>query len=68
MKTTEFVAPDIECGGCANSIKRAMGKVEGVSEVGVDVASKRVRITHEEAVTPEQLTGVLDRAGFPVEA
>ena len=45
-KVTTVTAPEIVCGGCASSIKKALGNVEGVSEVEVDVATKKVTVNH----------------------
>ena len=66
MQTTTFTAPDISCDGCANAIKRAIGGVKGVSEVQVDVAAKRVTVSHGAEATREDLAARLDRAGFPI--
>jgi copper chaperone len=63
---TTLSAPDIVCGGCANAIKNAFGRVPGVSEVEVDVATKQVTVGHEADLTRDQLAKVLDDAGFPV--
>lgn len=64
--TTTLTAPDIVCGGCANSIKRSLGNLPGVSAVDVDVETKRVTVTHDEAAAPrEAVVGALDNAGFP---
>lgn len=38
--TTTVTAPEIVCGGCAGSIKKALGNLEGVSAVEVDVPTK----------------------------
>lgn len=66
MTITTFSAPDIECDGCANSIKKALGKAEGISEVRVDVPAKTVTVTHDDATAPaDRIIGALDRAGFP---
>jgi copper chaperone len=62
MKTT-LSAPDIECDGCANAIKNALGKTPGVSEVTVDIPAKTVTVTHNAPVTT--LTETLDHIGFP---
>ena len=67
MAVTAFRAPDIECDGCANAIKNAVGKVGGVFSVNVDVQHKTVEISHEESVKPVALSDALDRAGFPAE-
>lgn len=66
MQTTELVAPDIVCGGCAAAIKKALGALAGVSGVEVDIASKRVTVAHSAGVSRESLIAALDRAGFPV--
>ena len=62
---TTVAAPDIVCGGCANAIKNAFGRVDGVSGVEVDVATKQVSVDHTSAVTREDIVKVLDDAGFP---
>ena len=63
--TTTVTAPDIVCGGCAVAIKNALGKVEGVSNVEVDVDAKRVSVEHGGDISLEEIVDVLDRAGFP---
>lgn len=63
--TTKVTAPDIVCGGCAASIKKALGNVEGVKEVDVDVETKAVTIEHDSAVSRGTIIDTLDRAGFP---
>lgn len=70
METTTTVnAPDIECDGCANAIKKALTTVPGVAEVAVNVAAKTVTVTHDPQAAPrETITGKLDKIGFPVAA
>lgn len=67
METTTVVAPGIECEGCANSIKKALSTLGGVSSVAVDVETKTVSVTHEARVSRETITHKLDKAGFPIE-
>ena len=67
METTTLTAPDIECDGCANAIKKALGKVPGVSQIDVDVAAKTVTVTHDDNAAPVPvIAAALDKAGFPV--
>lgn len=66
MNTTKFIAPDIECDGCANAIRKSVGRLAGVVETDVDVDAKAVTVRHESTVTAEALRVALDRAGFPV--
>jgi copper chaperone len=63
--TTTVTAPDITCGGCANAIKNAFGRVEGVEQVDVDVASKQVTVRHGGEIDKDKIVDVLDKAGFP---
>ena len=65
-KTTVVTAPEIVCGGCAGSIKKALGSIRGVSEVEVDVATKRVTVDHDENVSQAIIVDALDSAGYSV--
>ena len=64
---TTVTAPDIVCGGCARAIKNALGKVNGVSEIEVDVETKTVSVQHNSEVNREKIVEVLDDAGFPAD-
>lgn len=61
--TTTFSAPDIECGGCANAIKKALGKVQGVSTIAVDIDKKTVTVDY--GGSTDVIIAALDKAGFP---
>lgn len=63
---TTVTAPEIVCGGCASSIKKALGNIEGVSDVDVDVATKKVTVNHSESVSRDRIVDALDRAGYSV--
>lgn len=65
MKTI-FVAPDIECAGCAASIQKTLGRVSGVHSVSVDLPSKAVSVTFDEAQSSwETLAQAITDIGFP---
>ena len=66
--TTIFSAPDIECGGCADAIKRALSKTNGVSTVTVDIDTKRVTAHYDAPATEKTVLDALDKAGFPAQA
>jgi|GEM_PF-747406 len=66
-KTTTVTAPDIVCGGCASSIKNALGNLAGVENVEVDVAAKTVTVEHSEAASRDSIVVALDRAGYAVQ-
>lgn len=66
-KTTTVKTPDITCGGCAGSIKNALGKMDGIENVEVDITTKMVSIEHGAHISREQIEAKLDDIGFPVE-
>lgn len=66
--TTSWTAhcSDIECGGCANSIKNSLGKLLGVQTVDVDLTSKDVTVTFDtEQTSSTALQQRLASIGFP---
>lgn len=67
--TTTFSAPDIQCGGCARSIQKALGGVVGIAAVSVDVDAKTVTVEHDpDLASTAAIATRLDHAGFPAAA
>jgi len=67
MESTTLIAPDISCEHCQHSIEGAVGKVEGVSQVRVDIRAKAVHIDYDpEIVTLAKIEEVLDDTGYTV--
>lgn len=59
---------EIECDGCANSIKRTLGKLAGVESVNVTVETKTIEVSYDDNTTNEEAIKTrLEGAGFPVE-
>jgi len=54
------------CGGCAKAVERAIGRVEGVTEVRVDLDSGNVEV--QGPAKPEDVVQAVVRAGFEVGA
>jgi copper chaperone CopZ len=68
MTTLQVRTPAIHCEGCANAIKRSLGKLPGVRTVDVDIESKQVTVQYEDAeVTAAALRERLSLAGYPTE-
>ena len=65
METLELSVPDIECDGCANAIKNALGRIDGIVDVVVDVPGKQVTVNFSAPATGEAISTALDKAGFP---
>ncbi len=54
----------MHCAGCAGSIERALGRVEGVKDVKVDREAERAVIDHESSVSREALAKLVSDIGF----
>ncbi len=67
MESTTLIAPDISCEHCQHAIEGAVGKLEGVSQVRVDIPTKAVHIDYDpEIVTLAKIEEVLDDTGYTV--
>ena len=67
MESTSLVAPDISCEHCQHAIEGAVGKLEGVNSVKVDIPSRTVDINYDpEKVTLTKIEEVLDDVGYTV--
>ena len=64
METTTVTAGGIVCGGCANSVKKALFALAGVADVAVEVADQRVTVTHDGRVDRATVVETLTKAGF----
>ena len=57
-------ADNIKCGGCASAIQDALGRLDGVEQVGVDIASGRVTVTAADGMR-ELIAATLKDSGYP---
>jgi copper chaperone len=56
---------EISCEGCANAIKRALGRMDGVKAVEVSVPDKDIQVVYDDAaLTSHQVLERLSRAGY----
>jgi len=60
MKEVHFEA-EMPCGGCAATIKRILGKVEGVTNVEADLDKQSVVVTADPSVSNELLDSKLQK-------
>lgn len=58
----------MDCPSCADDIKRALGKLEGIEDVRVDVVGGRVKIAYADGkLSRGDLAGAIRRVGYKVE-
>ena len=64
--TLTRTAPDISCEHCAGAITSALGALDGVAAVAVDIEGKRVTVEYDEGRTaPAAIDAALEEEGYP---
>ena len=67
MSTTTTITVDgMTCGHCVNAVQTEVGKLDGVTDVSVDLASGQVTIVADEAPTAAALREAVEEAGYEV--
>ena len=64
MTTTVFSVPGMTCGHCKQAVTTEVGKIAGVSDVDVDLDSKKVTVTSSQPLSWSDLVSAVDEAGF----
>ena len=65
--TVTLKAPDISCAHCVGAIKKAVGRLPGVSSVDGDPGTKQVKVTYEPGqVSLERIESTMAEEGYPV--
>ena len=63
--TTILEILNLKCGGCANSIKKGLLSVEGVSEVQVDLETSIVTVNTKDGSILTNVKNKLSTMGYP---
>ncbi len=67
MTNTTLNVPDISCGHCKSSIEGAVKELEGVQHVNVDVDSKTVELSYDEATANiDAIIEAIEEQGYTV--
>jgi copper chaperone len=65
MKTEKIIIANLKCGGCENTIKTNLFKIEGVQEVTINQDEDSVTINHNGIAKREDFTKMLHSLGYP---
>jgi copper chaperone len=69
VSTAVVSVPDISCAACKTAIEGALGPLDGVRTVVVDVAGKRVSVEFDEAlIGHDALVAAIENQGYAVAA
>ncbi len=67
MDTATLRAPNISCGHCVMAIKKAVGKLQGVSSVEGDPETKVVTVSYDPSqVNLTSIEDAMAEEGYPV--
>ena len=64
MTTTTILVPGMTCGHCKSAVTDELSKINGVTNVDVDLDSKKVTIKSEADVEWQVIVDAVDEAGF----
>lgn len=65
MQTIDLFVENIKCGGCMNSIRTALLKIEGVSAVNIDKEEDRVSVEVSDSGLKSAIISALSSMGYP---
>jgi copper ion binding protein len=67
MTEKTFSVPDIHCGGCATSIEGALGGIDGIGSVKVDLDGQTVGVDFDESVVQiDVIVNTIEDQGYVV--
>ncbi|MDD3706629.1 MAG: copper ion binding protein, partial [Clostridiaceae bacterium] len=65
MKTESYKINGMTCAACAKAVERAVKKLEGTSEVNVNLATEKLTLTYDEVkIKPSDITEAVSKAGY----
>lgn len=66
MASSTYTVKGMTCDHCAGSVTAEVTKIEGVTDVAVDVAAGRLTVTSAEPVSDADVTEAVEEAGYEV--
>jgi copper chaperone len=66
MTTTTYTVTGMTCDHCVAAVRDEVGKVDGVTSVGVDLASATVTVESERPADPAAVSAAVAEAGYEV--
>ena len=53
------------CAACVKAVERAIGKLEGINEVSVNLATEKAKVVYDSSkVRISQIKDIIDKAGY----
>lgn len=64
MTTTTYTVSGMTCDHCVNSVSSELGRLEGVTDVKVDLPTGAVTVTSDAPLETGQVAAAVDEAGY----
>jgi copper chaperone len=61
---SEYTVTGMVCQHCVSAVTEEVGAIEGVTDVQIDLAAGRVRITSTGPLDPSAVRAAIDEAGY----
>ncbi|MFF2555812.1 heavy-metal-associated domain-containing protein [Nocardia sp. NPDC058058] len=66
MATSTYTVTGMTCGHCVGSVRKEIGKIDGVTNVDVDLATGLVKVESTAPIADADVTAAVDEAGYEV--
>lgn len=60
----EYTVTGMTCGHCVHAVSTEIGKLPGVQDVDVDLATGRVRVRSDQPLERQSVRAAVDEAGY----
>jgi copper chaperone len=67
MTTTDYRVTGMTCGHCVSAVSAEVGRLPGVTDVQVDLATGKVTVTSDTALDERSVRGAVDEAGYELQ-
>lgn len=64
MAVETYTVAGMSCSHCVASVSAEIGRIRGVTDVRVDLASGRVTVTSDQPLDTEAVAAAVDEAGY----
>ena len=66
MTTTTYPVSGMTCGHCVSAVTEELAKLDGVTEVQVDLAAGTATVTSDRPLDDDAVRAAVDEAGYEV--
>ncbi|MFJ4652631.1 heavy-metal-associated domain-containing protein [Nocardia sp. NPDC088792] len=66
MATSTYTVTGMTCGHCVGSVQKEIGKIDGVTDVDVDLATGLVKVESAAPLAESDVVAAVDEAGYEV--